>query len=245
MQGARSRVALLSVDGPAGSAGTWAGGNEEETAPSCARTGARVSHAPSGFTLWGRTRYHSRLTDEETEARGRAGKAELPAAGDGCPHDFRLSQRGDPEGACDAGEHQGRGLLHVGVPPRLSARQRGKGCRPRRKRSRCPGRRGHVSTEQALELKALRQRWLARLPEVLGCPLCLRTFPGLTKATAVPRGCHLQLRPLGLWQRRRADGRKVQSQQTLCFSEGRVLRCGAGPAVGGTCLSLYCTLEGG
>lgn len=34
----------------------------------------------------------------------------------------------------------------------------------------------------------LRQRWLARLPEVPGVPLCLCTFPGLTKATAVSQG---------------------------------------------------------
>lgn len=52
-------------------------------------------------TVWlrpaGGTRYHSRLTDEETEARGRARKAGLPAAVEGCPPDFRLSQCGDPK----------------------------------------------------------------------------------------------------------------------------------------------------
>lgn len=97
VQGTLARAALLSVDGPAGSAGTWAGGNEEEAAHSCARTGARVSRTPSGSALRGGTRYHSRLTDEETEARGRARKAGLPAAVEGCPPDFRLSQCGDPK----------------------------------------------------------------------------------------------------------------------------------------------------
>lgn len=53
VQGTLARAALLSVDGPAGSAGTWAGGNEEEAAHSCARTSARVSRTPSGSALRG------------------------------------------------------------------------------------------------------------------------------------------------------------------------------------------------
>lgn len=245
MQDTLSRVAFLSVDGPAGSEGTWAGGNEGETAHSCARTGARVSHAPSGLTLWGRTRYHSHLTDEDTEARGRARKAELPAAVDGCPPDFRLSQRGDPKGACYTGEHQGRGpVARRGCCPAVStvARER---LLAEKKEEQMSGQTWPRVNKTGTRAQDAETKVAGKAPRGPGgCPLCLCMFPGLTKAAAVSQRCHLQLRPLGLWQHRLAEGQKVQSQQTLCFSEGHVLRCGGGPAIGGTCLSLYCTLEG-
>lgn len=89
----------------------------------------------------------------------------------------------------------------------------------------------------------LRQRWLARLPEVPGAPPLPVPIPRAHKSCSCVPGSHPQLRPLGLRQRRLAQGQKVRPQQTLCFSEGRVLRRGGGPAIRGTCLPLPCTLE--
>ena len=122
-------------------------------------------------------------------------------------HSFPPSQCRSPKGACPADGDRGRGLLHAGGPaPAATDRRQGKGCQPRRKGSRCPDKHGHVSTQQALEFKALRQRWLARLPGVPGAPLCLCVFPGPTKAAAASLKCHLGLHPLGLWQRQLTKG---------------------------------------
>ncbi|XP_026980476.1 uncharacterized protein [Sagmatias obliquidens] len=113
------------------------------------------------------TCHPSHFTDEETEAQGRAGEAKQPAVSavlwTAVP--WLLSQwRGDPAGACLAGERQGRGpAARRGCGPSCHDRRRGEDCQPRRKRRRCLDKHGHVSTKRALEFKTLRQRWLAGL----------------------------------------------------------------------------------
>lgn len=143
------------------------------------------------------------------------------------------SQCGDPDGACLLMGVKAGGLLHTGHRPCCHVGRRGKGCQPRRKRSRCLRSHDRRSTTRALELKALRQSSWRGSTRARGHPLCLCVFPGPTKAAAVSLTRHCRLHPLGLWQRQLAKGQWVQSQQTPHFMlEVEGCRLSARPARG-------------
>ncbi|XP_033264643.1 uncharacterized protein LOC117197288 [Orcinus orca] len=156
-----------------GSEGTWAGGNEEETAHSsrapCARTRVTICLHPVGvgpviipILQMRRLRHRAGPGKPSSQQKVQCSGRLFPG--------FSLSQwRGDPAGACLAGERQGRGpAARRGCGPSCHDRRRGEDCQPRRKRRRCLDKHGHVSTKRALEFKTLRQRWLAGLPKSWG-----------------------------------------------------------------------------
>lgn len=82
----------------------------------------------------------------------------------------------------------------------------------------------------------LRQRWLARLPEVPGVPPLPVHVPRAHKSYSCVPGSHPQLRPLGLWQRRLRRAERCDPSRHSAFLKGASSDVeGARPSVGPAC----------